>query len=959
MKRNSNYEAGFIRARADEEEYPEEQARLAAKKRLWRRVGLASGSLLVLAVIVASVVYIRQDTPAKQLAKARAYSEQGRHVSAIIELKRSLEGNPAQPEARFLLGGEMMEQGDMRNAEIELRKAMDGGLAPAQVLPRLVRSVLYQQKFNDVVSLVSNASIDVPEANAELQTMLGTAYFALGRPDAARDALDVAREMVPNYSGASIAKAEYLISQQDYQGAQALLSSIPDTDKEQAKLQALKGDIARALNKPADAVAAYQASLKRHPGDIVVRISLAQTYIDLGDLDHAQTVVQGLVKDAPINPIGHFLAALIAYERKDYPTAHEAITRSVQLVPTNIRTQLLAGAIAREIGDPLEAEAHLRAAIEIDPHNLESRILLARSYMDRREAAAAADVLTRAQQDAPTNQEVIALAAQAALALGNRATAAKIFDQVGVLQTADVNANLSAASLRFAAGNASAGFAQLAAAAKAAPSNTDIDVALVLSHLQVNQIDAARADWNRLHDREPNNARTYNVLAAIDRARGDPVAARRSMEKAVALDPHYYLAISDLAVLDIREHKIDDARARLKKYVDSTPQPTEALLLLSKIEELAGTPPATVQALLDKAHSADPRSEAVYEQMIGFRVRHNDLAGALATADDGLKIAPNNQQMLMSAGDIAMRLGKVDRAVALFSRLSALGKENPDYFVRLGMAQLALKLNEDALTSFRQGVKVAPQRFDVQVYTVESLIGANRIDEARRLLFDVTQASPNSPVVAEMDADIKLAAKQYPDAIAGYRAALSAHPSADLAVKTGTALLLSKNRGAAKQFASDWLAQHPKDSGMWVFDAQIASSAKDYDRALSDYRKALDGRPNDPLILNNLAWLLDRHGDAQALVYAEKAHALAPDDANLSDTLGWMLVQQGSLKRGVQLLESASASAPQQVDIKLHLAKAQLKDGRNRDAKITLQALQLAAPDSDEAKESKALLSTL
>jgi putative PEP-CTERM system TPR-repeat lipoprotein len=947
MKRDSNYEAGFIRARADDEEHPEDVARREAKKRLWRRIGLGSGSLIVLAIVAAGAIYIRQDTPAKQLARARDYSAKGRHVSAIIELKRSLEGNPVQPEARFLLGNEMMEQGDMRNAEIEFRKALDGGLAPAEALPRLVRSVLYQQKFNDVVTLVSNASIDVPEANAELQTMLGTAYFALGRPDAAGDALDVARQMVPNYSGAVIAKAEYLISQQDYQGAEALLSSVPSADKEQAKLQALKGDIARALNKPADAVAAYEESLKLHPGDIVVRISLAQTYIDLGDLDHAQTVVRGIVKDAPINPIGHFLAALIAYARKDYPTAHESITRAVQLVPTNIRMQLLAGAVARELGDPLEAEAHLRAAIEIDPHNLESRILLARSYLDRHEAGAAADVLTRAQQDAPGNQEVTALTAQAALALGNRATAAKIFDQVGVLQTSDVNANLSAASLRFAAGNASAGFAQLAAAAKAAPANTDIDVALVLSHLQLNQIDAARADWNRLH------------LAAIDRARGDVAASRRSMEKAVALDPHYYLAISDLAVLDVRENKIDDARARLKKYIEAVPQPTEALLLLARIEELAGAPPATVQALLDKAHSVAPRSEAVYEQMIGFRARHNDVAGALATAEDGLKIAPNNQLMLTSAGDLAMRLGKFDRAAALFGRLSALGKENPDYFVRLGMAQLALKLNEDALTSFRQGVKTGPQRFDIQVYTVESLIAANRIDEARRLLFDVTQASPNSPVVAEMDADIKLAAKQYPDAIAGYRAALSAHPSADLAVKTGTALLLSKNRGAARQFASDWLAQHPKDSGMWVFDAQMASSAKDYDRALSDYRKALDGRPNDPAVLNNLAWLLDRNNDPQALVYAEKAHTLAPDDANLSDTLGWMLVRQGNVKRGVDLLERASAGAPQQPDIKLHLAKAQIKDGRNKDAKNTLQTLQTVAPDSDEAKESKALLSTL
>jgi len=99
--------------------------------------------------------------------------------------------------------------------------------------------------------------------------------------------------------------------------------------------------------------------------------------------------------------------------------------------------------------------------------------------------------------------------------------------------------------------------------------------------------------------------------------------------------------------------------------------------------------------------------------------------------------------------------------------------------------------------------------------------------------------------------------------------------------------------------------------------------------------------------------------DPQALGYAEKANALVPGNPAISDTLGWMLVEQGQTKRGLELLEKASAAAPAQRDIAMHLAKAQIKDGRKDAARATLQSIVKAAPDSVEGQESKSLMATL
>ena len=112
--------------------------------------------------------------------------------------------------------------------------------------------------------------------------------------------------------------------------------------------------------------------------------------------------------------------------------------------------------------------------------------------------------------------------------------------------------------------------------------------------------------------------------------------------------------------------------------------------------------------------------------------------------------------------------------------------------------------------------------------------------------------------------------------------------------------------------------------------------------------------------LNNLAWSLWEQKDGQALSYAEKAVQLAPNSPAVGDTLGWMLVEQGQVKRGLELLEKASAMVPKQSEIALHLAKAQIKDGKKDAARTTLQNVMKNAPaDSAEAKESKALLASL
>jgi Flp pilus assembly protein TadD len=102
-------------------------------------------------------------------------------------------------------------------------------------------------------------------------------------------------------------------------------------------------------------------------------------------------------------------------------------------------------------------------------------------------------------------------------------------------------------------------------------------------------------------------------------------------------------------------------------------------------------------------------------------------------------------------------------------------------------------------------------------------------------------------------------------------------------------------------------------------------------RAVQLYTKVLERQPNNPLLLNNLAWAAGRLKDPKAVQHAEKANQVAPNEPAIMDTLGVLLTASGETTRAVDILQKASALAPGNGSIRLNLAKALIANG-NRDA---------------------------
>ncbi len=425
------------------------------------------------------------------------------------------------------------------------------------------------------------------------------------------------------------------------------------------------------------------------------------------------------------------------------------------------------------------------------------------------------------------------------------------------------------------------------------------------------------------------------------------------------LQPTYFPAVANLAALDERNHDVDGARRRYKDLLAKDPGNLGALLALAQFENAHGSGPDVVVPLLKEARRTNGNSEQPVIALAGYYVSINDPKQALTVVQDGLAQSPNSPNFLNMSGQLLMQTGSSDQAIAAFRKLVSLDPDSLDRQMRLGEAEVAANQADNALVTFTAALKKQPGAYQAQATAVGSLLRAKKMDQASRLLASIRDESPKSPVVPELEGDVKLAGKQYADATAAYRRALAQRPVPNLVIKTYSSIYLGGSPKDAGAFIADWLKTHPKDVAVRLFDADLALRAKDYPRAVQSYRTVLETQPNDVGVLNNLAWALWQQRDPQALGYAQKANTIAPNSPQIGDTLGWMLVEQGQTKRGVEILAKASAAAPAQREIALHLAKAQIKEGDKDAARTTLQGLVKTAPDSVEGKESKDLMATL
>ncbi|MEX0922099.1 MAG: tetratricopeptide repeat protein [Rhodovibrionaceae bacterium] len=122
-----------------------------------------------------------------------------------------------------------------------------------------------------------------------------------------------------------------------------------------------------------------------------------------------------------------------------------------------------------------------------------------------------------------------------------------------------------------------------------------------------------------------------------------------------------------------------------------------------------------------------------------------------------------------------------------------------------------------------------------------------------------------------------------------------------------------------------------------------------WQKAEADFLRALELRPEDPYVMNYLAysWVEQHSNLERAQEMLVRAVELRPDDGYIVDSLGWVYYRLGKYQPAVERLERAVELQPQDPTINDHLGDAYWRTGRTREARVQWQRALSLEPEAD------------
>ncbi len=126
--------------------------------------------------------------------------------------------------------------------------------------------------------------------------------------------------------------------------------------------------------------------------------------------------------------------------------------------------------------------------------------------------------------------------------------------------------------------------------------------------------------------------------------------------------------------------------------------------------------------------------------------------------------------------------------------------------------------------------------------------------------------------------------------------------------------------------------------------------AKQWEKAETDFKTALDLYPEQPLVLNYLgySWIDQGIHLDEAFKMLRRAVELQPEDGYIVDSLGWAHYKLGHYDEAVKLLERAIELKPGDPVINDHLGDAYWRVGRKLDATFQWNHARDLNPDPDD-----------
>ncbi|MBP0495597.1 tetratricopeptide repeat protein [Pararoseomonas indoligenes] len=376
----------------------------------------------------------------------------------------------------------------------------------------------------------------------------------------------------------------------------------------------------------------------------------------------------------------------------------------------------------------------------------------------------------------------------------------------------------------------------------------------------------------------------------------------------------------------------DTALATLRPFTESGPLRGVAALHGAMIADTANRPRDAERLIRIAVAEADEPNMRLTTIAAGILAR----AGREA---DGARLF---DAMAVGSDDIAMTAGPAARRAALSGRAVASPVEGmAEAQVALGAALRGQGAPELSLILARLALRLRPGFAPAGILAAESMADERHVTGALTVLEGISADDPMAPFVVLRRAALLGRLGRGEEAMVLLRRLAEAYPEAPQPQLALADMLRRQGRGAeavaAYGTAIGRLGQPgPADWPLFFSRAMAREQAGDWAAAEADLRQALALAPDQPALLNHLAYGWVERGERleEARRMLERAAAARPGDGNIADSMGWALFRLGDLKGAITWLEKAAELESRNATINDHLGDVYWAAGRQAEARF-------------------------
>jgi tetratricopeptide (TPR) repeat protein len=461
---------------------------------------------------------------------------------------------------------------------------------------------------------------------------------------------------------------------------------------------------------------------------------------------------------------------------------------------------------------------------------------------------------------------------------------------------------------------------------------------MILTDIRSSDLDSALAKATAAAEKWPESAEAFQILGTVYGIRSEPDLARESFYQALELGENNINARRLIAVLETEQGNWQAAEQQYSAILELQPDAPWVLFALAKLEARRGEPKETIR-WLERLRAVDSLSIAPRAILARFYLSDENNVNAEEIIEEALALNGNVAELHDIRGDVLLAQKKYAEAVRSYRRASEINRDNPEY--RLNYAKSQQIAGDDLLATrtLEENIEQTMQHIPSAIQLVALKSEAGDLAGAMAVAERLVELHPGDSVPYALIAEVHMRNDNLLAASKAYDRALAIRVTRTHALRSA-AIKRRLGTGNEAEPLERFLDERPL-------------------KAIEEYEKLALAQPDNAVVLNNLALAYFEANDDRATETATKAYEILPENGSVADTLGWILVNTGSIEEGTELLEKATQLSGGRAQIRYHLAVALTKSGDIDKAREVLEHLLFSDKDFESRAEAQLLLARL